>query len=169
MHRTLLAFILLALTCLPVAGQDASTNLATTEWAIPSAVSSAPEMAYTAPKATDGKLDTGWVSSDEGYPQWLRVEGRFAFEAREVTFRQFPGCAVEGVGGIGRYAVEALQDGQWERLASGDATGKPADAVVRVPLPKPVTTRAIRLVIESGAARRVAVTEFQVLGPKPIL
>ena len=124
MHRTLLAFILLALTCLPVAGQDASTNLATTEWAIPSAVSSAPEMASHRPEGDRWQARHGLVSSDEGYPQWLRVEGRFAFEIREVAFRQFPGCPVEGVADRalrGRGAAGR----QWERLASGDATGKP--------------------------------------------
>ncbi len=178
MHRTFSLIALLLLPCLPAAAQETNVNLAVSDWGIPSALSAAPDLAYSAPKAADGKPDTGWVSSDEGFPQWLRVEGRFPVEVREVAFRQFPGNKVEGVGGIGRYAIEALVSRPgvggpggrtWQSVASGDASGTPADAVVRVPLARPVTTQAVRLVVEGGGARRVAVSEFQVLGPKPVL
>ncbi len=161
----------LVLTCALVASaQDANVNLSLFQWGgMPSALSSEPNMACSAGKVADGRLDTGWVSGAGGLPVWLEMRWRIPVEVREVAFRQWSGCPVKGAGGVGRFTVEARAGGKWVRVAAGDASATPADGETRVRLEQSATAGAVRLVVESAPAGQVAVSELQVLGPKPDL
>ncbi len=168
--RPLACLSLVALCCAAATPQAAPTNLALFEpGGIPSARDAAPDLTYGAQKAADGSTDTGWVSGEGGYPTWLRIEWRFAVQVDELVLRQWPACPVAGVGPIGAYTMEALVDGQWRPVASGDASGLPREAEVRSKPTTPLVTTAIRLTVSSSPARRVAVSELQVLGPHPVL
>lgn len=149
--------------------QEEAVNLALTDvGGIPSALSSAPNLAFSAQKAADGREDTAWVSGTDESPVWLSVEWRFPVQVQAVRFRQFRAEALPGIAPVGAWTLEAQMDGAWSALAAGDASSVAADAWVEVPLDAPMQVTALRLVmpVEAGP---VAIAELQVLGPAPVL
>lgn len=154
------AICLLALLSVALVGAQ-EVNLAVgLGGGIPSALSSAPNLAYSAGKACDDKPDTGWVSGTDMSPVWLRVEWRFPVEVRGFGVQGWNNCPVSGAAAPDGAAIEALQGDRWVRVAGAGA---------RVMLEQPLTTQAVRLLLPADAKGPVAVSEFQVFGPKPVL
>jgi len=105
----------------------------------------------SAVQALDGRTDTFWSASDGSHSSVVEVSFR-----EPVTFD----CAVTMewlVDGqhVRRYAIEALENGKWRRLAEGEAIGhKKIDRFA------PVTAQRVRLnLLETTAAAHIR--EFQ--------
>lgn len=160
--------VLVALAAALAGGQEATENLALfAPGGMPSAQASAPHVGFSAQKACDGKDDTGWVSQPGVYPVWLRVEWRLPVTLTELAFRPWSGSPYREVGAVGRYRLEVAAGDGWDAVAAGEAGA--LDQWVRHPLDRPRTTTAARLVVLSGAAPQVAVSELQAIGPKLVL
>jgi hypothetical protein len=165
--RTILA-ALAALTLTGIVSAQTEVNLAlVANGGMPTALASAPNMAFSAQKAADANPATGWVSEAGVYPIWLRIEWRKPERIDRISLSQFPGSPFQDVGAIGEYSLEVLRAGEWVPVATGQAG--PADQPQVALLAQPVETTAVRLIVNSGAAARVAVSEFEVFGPKPVL
>ncbi|MEN6643815.1 MAG: hypothetical protein ABFE08_15350 [Armatimonadia bacterium] len=169
----------LILITVAVAG-NAQTDLTAFEWgAMPTASIAVNHMGYRPFFTTDGKPDTGWVAPTEALPGtsiavspmpiWYRLEWRFPVVVSEMQLRQFAPGAYPLVKSIGKYALQADQDGKWVDLVSGDASAVAPDQAIELKLPQAVRTTALRLVINSAVGQMVGLSEVKVFGDKPVL
>ena len=153
-----------------IAAQQAEVNLTLqASGGMPSALASVPHFSFSAAKACDGKLETGWVSEKGHFPVWLRIEWPVPIEIREVVLRHFPKCPFKEAGPAGEYAIEVLRKDEWRQVAEGDGSRVPLDQEVRHRLTEPVETAGMRLLIRSAPTGQVAISELQVMGPKLVL
>lgn len=157
------------LLAVPVVAQDQVNLCLQPQGGMISALNSAPDHAYTAPKACDDNPATGWVCQRDTYPVWLRVEWRWPVEVRTISFRGYQNCPLPAAGPVGRYRIELLVAGEWSAVASGDASGSTPDDEISHPLEHPVTTQGVRLVVDSAPTGQAAVGELIVSGPDPVL
>lgn len=160
--------LLLALLCFTGAFAQEVNLALPTNGGIPSALSSAPNLAYSAGKACDDKPDTGWVAGTDMDPVWLRVEWRFPVEVRGVALQSWANCPVADATLPGPVTVEYLREDQWQALSSVQAGSSAPGVQMRVTMEQPVTTEAVRVLL-TGTGKPVAISEFQVFGPKPEL
>ncbi len=164
------AYCLLLFLGAVAAGRPADVNLALSKsGGMPTALASAADFRFSAPKACDGNPQTGWVSEKAMLPVWLRVEWRVPVEVREVVVRRLAQCPFPAAGPVGEYVIEVLREGAWRRVAGGNASQAPVEQALKHRLEEPVKTTAIRLLIQSAPTGQVAIGEFQALGPEVVL
>ena len=141
-------------------------NLALFPWGgIPTAVSSAPDMDYSAQKAADARADTQWVAGAGKEPLWLCVEWQSPVVVERV--RIHPGQWKGRHSAFRQGTIEVRHDGPWQTLA---ALGSPQlpESPIEVMVSPSRPARAIRLMVESATSDPVAIRELEVLGPRPI-
>jgi len=120
--------VLLALLCFTSARAQEVNLALPANGGIPSALSSAPNLAYAAGKACDDKPDTGWVAGTDMNPIWLRVEWRFPVEVRGFGLQGWANCPVPDAALPGPARLECLRDGQWQTLTSVQVSAAPTGA-----------------------------------------
>ena len=103
--------------------------------------------------AVDGRLETSWKPS-EGNLQGEFIELDLG-NSREVSKVRIKGTGEVAFG----FSVFCLKDGQWAECGKWEGPGEEKSTAFT-----PVTTTAIRIVLDSGESGKVAIPEIEVLG-----
>ncbi|MHB8995606.1 MAG: hypothetical protein ACYC63_10180 [Armatimonadota bacterium] len=162
----LLAFLFIFVTNL----QAQQADLTSFDWGVmPSASAAAPDMSLRPRFVTDGKPETGWIAPADYQPLWLRLEWRFPVTIHQLTLRQFPESKHPDLGRLGKLALEADVQGRWQLIQTLDASATDPAQEIKLVLPQPVRTMAVRFVIQSATGKNIGVSEIKAFGAQPVM